>query len=99
MAENPAPALVTIECSRGQDAYTLFSHGAVLDVHLAAPRDGGTGPCLCGYDRFTGGFAVGGGVTGPGAKHHVCAECARLAADAPVRGLHAGLFALETTDA
>jgi hypothetical protein len=87
--------LTTIECSLPGQRYTLFESGPSLTVHLAGPgRTGGTGPCICGFDRFAKevGFSVGGGTTGPGVKHDVCADCARLAAGRPVGGLHAELF-------
>lgn len=93
--------LVTIECSRPGDAYTLFQSGVDLDVHLAGPsKTGGTGPILCGFDRFQRGadgswivgFSVGGGVTGPGYRHHACGECADLTDGRPVRGTHRALF-------
>lgn len=94
--------LVTIECSRPGDAYTLFSSGVDLDVHLAGPSaTGGTGPILCGFDRFTRdaachwivGFSVGGGVTGPGYRHHPCADCADLTDGRTITGTHQSLFA------
>ena len=94
-------ALVTIECSLPGDPYTLFRSGTDLHVHLAAHSEsGGTGPILCGFDRFARdsegriaiGFSVGGGVTGPGYRHHPCQECTSLIAGRPVQGTHAGLF-------
>ena len=87
--------LITVECSRPGDAYTLLGHGPQLDVHLAGSNGHGTGPCLCGFDRHAPGvgFSVGGGVTGPNVRHDVCDECARIAGDALIRGTHAGLFA------
>lgn len=87
-------ALITVECSRPGDAYALVGHGPQLDVHLAGPSGHGTGPCLCGFDRHAPGvgFSVGGGTTGPKIRHYVCAECARLAGDAPIEGEHAALF-------
>ncbi|CPS10747.1 Uncharacterised protein [Mycobacteroides abscessus subsp. abscessus] len=92
--------LTTIECSRPKDPYGLFQTGTDLDVHLAGPTArGGTGPCLCGFDRHRRvngvhvvGFSVGGGVTGPGFRHHPCAECAALADGRNIRGTHASLF-------
>lgn len=85
---------ITIECARPGQAYTLIQSGPVLDVHLAGPIEhGGTGPCLCGYDRFGHGFSVGGGTTGPDLRHEVCRECARLSGEARISGLHAGMFA------
>lgn len=95
--------LVTIECSRPGAIYSLFESGPVLDLHLAGPSQHGTGPILCGFDRFardengrmTVGFSVGGGTSGPGVEHHVCAECARLAGDEPIHGTNAAKFASE----
>lgn len=87
--------LTTIECSKPGDVYRLLETGPRLIVHLAGTgKGGGTGQCICGYDRHTGGFSVGGGVKGSGVEHEVCAECARLARlyEAPVRGLHADLL-------
>ena len=87
--------LVTIECSRPEDTYTLFASGTDLDVHLAGPgKTGGTGPILCGFDRFqrTVGFSVGGGGTGPGYRHHPCAQCSELAGDRKIAGTHRTLF-------
>lgn len=94
--DKPADSLVTIECGRPGDAYTLFQHGNVLDVHLARPGEyGGTGPCLCGFNRHKAkvGFAVGGGVTGPNVLHEICRECADLANGREITGLHKKLFA------
>lgn len=93
-------SLVTIECSRPSDAYTLWNAGPVLDVHLAAPSQHGTGPCICGFDRFARdenghfsiGFSVGGGVTGPSYTHEPCPDCTRLIDGRPIHGLHANLF-------
>lgn len=90
--------LITIEVSKPGDPYTLFTSGRVLDVHLAGPTErGGTGPCLCGFDRFANnvGFSVGGGVTGPGYHHNACGECAALAAGRAVSGTHRNLFTTE----
>lgn len=95
-----AANLVTIECSRPGQGYSLFTSGHDLDVHLAGPgATGGTGAIICGFDRFGRdsdgnriGFAVGGGVTGPGYRHHACAECAALIGERSVAGLHAALF-------
>ncbi len=88
------PALITVECARLGQAYTLIEAGPVLDVHLAGPgARGGTGPCICGYDRFGHGFSVGGGTTGPGVHHEICPDCARLSVGAPISGLHAEMFA------
>lgn len=92
--------LVTIECSRPGDPYTLLTSGIDLDVHLAGPRGSGTGAILCGFDRHARGedgqgivgFSVGGGVTGPGYRHHPCGQCAALAGGRSVRGTHRGLF-------
>jgi hypothetical protein len=89
--------VVTIEVSRPGDAYDLFRSGAEFDVHLAAPsegRFGGTGPCLCGFNRFAEdvGFSVGGGFSGPGYTHHPCAVCAELIGDRTVTGTHKALF-------
>lgn len=97
-----AAHLVTIECSRPGDAYSLFASGMHLDVHLAGPgTTGGTGAILCGFDRFARdedgriavGFSVGGGVTGPGYKHHPCPDCASLIRGRSVGGTHKRLFA------
>ena len=77
---------------------TLFSSGVDLDVHLAGPGStGGTGKILCGFDRFARdiGFSVGGGVTGPGYRHHPCGDCAALAGDRSIRGTHRRLFTVE----
>lgn len=74
-------SVITIECSRPGEVYTMFESGTALDVHLAAPANGGgIGPCLCGFDRFGPdiGFSVGGGVTGPGYQHNPCMECLAL---------------------
>lgn len=85
-------SLVTIECARPGARYTLFESGPCV-IHLAGPgANGGTGPCICGFDRTEVGFSVGGGTTDPGVLHEVCAECARLAGDQPIRGLRAALF-------
>lgn len=46
--------LTTIETSGPGEEYSLFKHGPNLSLHLAAPRGLGVGPCLCGFDRFTG---------------------------------------------
>ena len=92
--------LTTIQCSRPGDAYTLSSHGREFDVHLAGPgARGGTGPILCGFDRFARGedghwkvgFSVGGGVLG-GVTNVPCRECARLAGDARITGSLASVF-------
>ncbi len=94
--------LVTIECSQPRDVYSLFEHGPRMAVHLAGPSNsGGTGPILCGFDRhardpegrYLVGFSVGGGVSGPGVNHDVCAECFQLAGGAAITGTHANLFA------
>ncbi|MFA5712001.1 hypothetical protein [Mycolicibacterium sp.] len=93
-------AVVTIECSRPGDPYTLFKSGTEFDVHLAGPSKYGTGPILCGFDRFQRdengrwivGFSVGGGCTGPGYRHHPCSRCAELAHGRAVRGTHRNLF-------
>jgi hypothetical protein len=93
--------LTTIECSRSGDAYTLFKSGTDLDVHLAGPgKRGGTGPILCGFDRFARdvGFSVGGGVTGPGYRHHPCVKCAELAGGRSVSGTHKSLFPSRATE-
>jgi hypothetical protein len=86
--------VTTIECSRPGQSYRLLETGPVLDVHLAAGRGGGTGPCLCGFDRHAAkvGFSVGGGSTGPNIRHEACAACAELSIGRPVSGLHAALF-------
>lgn len=92
----PRATLTTIECSQPGARYTLFESGPRLIVHLAGPGEtGGTGPCICGFDRHAAkvGFSVGGGVTGPGVKHDVCAVCARMSDGRPISGVHAGLFA------
>jgi hypothetical protein len=95
-------ALVTVECSKPGDAYTLLEYGRELTVHLAGASSSGhgVGPCICGFDRFardeTGhmmvGFSIGGGVTGSDIHPDVCSECRRLSGIAQIRGLHAGLF-------
>lgn len=86
--EKTPAALVTVEVYvRGESA-----------VHLAGPSEtGGTGPCICGFDRHAQGvgFSVGGGVTGPGVEHDVCAECAALVGDSTISGTHAALFRKE----
>ena len=94
-------SLITIECSRPGDSYTLFEAGTDLYVHLAGPTErGGTGPCLCGFDRHATdvGFSVGGGFTGPGYRHHPCVECAALADGRAITGTHKDLFASRTTE-
>lgn len=94
--------LTTVECSIPGQRYTLLESGPRLTLHLAGPAPlGGTGPCICGFDRHARdengrsivGFSVGGGVTGPGVQHLVCADCASLAGDRPIRGTNAALFA------
>ena len=86
--------LTTLECSTPGTAYTLFERGPGLSVHLAGPGEtGGTGPCLCGYDRHKhGGFSVGGGLRGPGVLHQVCPECLALVDGKAIAGTHALLF-------
>ncbi|MBM4573157.1 hypothetical protein GS905_24810 [Rhodococcus hoagii] len=93
--------LVTIECSRPGSDYSLFVSATNLDVHLAGPgAQGGTGPILCGFDRFARdeagrflvGFSVGGGVSGPGYRHYPCTECADLADGRSISGTHKNLF-------
>ncbi|MEC5149179.1 hypothetical protein [Cryobacterium sp. GrIS_2_6] len=100
-------SLITIECSQPGGAYTLFSSSPRLKVHLAGPAEsGGTGPCICGFDRHARdengrhlvGFSVGGGMTGPRVNHEVCSDCARLAGDSAIRGTHADLFAKHAAD-
>lgn len=88
------PKLTTVECAQPGERYTLLESGPILDVHLAEQLEkGGTGPCLCGFDRRGVGFSVGGGTTGPRVQHEVCAECERLAFEPPkIEGLHARLF-------
>lgn len=91
------PSYVTVECSHPGARYTLFESGPSLIVHLAGPgKTGGTGPCICGFDRFDPkiGFSVGGGVSGPSTLHEVCADCLRLGRGGTIRGIHAGLFAV-----
>lgn len=88
-------ALTTIECSDPGARYTLMEAGPRLTVHLAGPgKTGGTGPCICGFDRHAKGigFSVGGGWSGPGSNPRACAECARLAGDNPIHGIHRDLF-------
>ena len=101
-----AESLITVEVSMPDDRYTLLDSGSRLAVHLAGPgKTGGTGPCICGFDRFARGddgqmlhgFSVGGGVTGPGVTHDVCAECRALVGDSHIRGTHAHLFDEEAT--
>ena len=89
-----AETLTTIETSAPGERYALFDHGPNLSLHLAAPTVYGTGPCICGFDRFTSevGFSVGGGFYGPGVKHTVCQECARLIDGRPIKGTNAALF-------
>jgi hypothetical protein len=86
--------LTTIETSGPGERYSLFETGPNLSLHLAAPTAHGTGPCICGFDRFARdiGFSVGGGVTGPSVKHAVCQECARLIDGRPIKGTNAALF-------
>lgn len=91
-------SLTTVECSRPGEAYTLFQSGIVFDVHLAGPGlRGGTGPCLCGFDRHRAdiGFSVGGGHTGPGYTHNICETCRRLGAGQQITGTHRDLFATQ----
>lgn len=69
-------ALITIECSQPSARYTLTEAGPRLMVHLAGGAPGGgTGPCICGFDRHAAGigFSVGGGVTGPRGLRRLCA--------------------------
>jgi hypothetical protein len=91
--------LVTIECARPGEVYLLFKHGPNLSVHLApvlSGRFGGTGACLCGYDRFGSGFSVGGGYSGPDIHHDVCGPCLKAAPEgSPIIGMHADLFKQE----
>lgn len=93
--------LTTVPCSMPGDSYRLFERPPrEFTVHLAGPGEhGGTGPCICGFDRFARkdghyvvGFSVGGGFSGPGFIQRACAECARLVGDATIRGMHAALF-------
>lgn len=94
-------SLTTIECSKPGAAYTLFESGPNLIVHLAGPgKTGGTGPCICGFDRHARdengrtivGFSVGGGTTGPDVIHEVCSECLNLVDGREISGTHAVLF-------
>lgn len=94
-------SLVTIEVSKPFETYTVFKAGTDLFVHLAGPSEsGGTGPCLCGFDRHARdekgyhyiGFSVGGGVTGPGYRHHPCPECTALIDGRDIYGTHRELF-------
>lgn len=91
----------TIECSAPGEIYSLFETGPNLTVHLAGRAPGGgTGPCLCGFDRHMRddagrhmiGFSVGGGLKGPGVAHAVCRRCAELAGGERVAGTHSDLF-------
>lgn len=96
--------LVTVEVSGPGQTYRLLDASKVgLTVHLAGPgKRGGTGPCVCGFDRHARdesgrsmhGFSVGGGITGPDYRHQVCGGCAQLAVKfgAPIQGTHKGLF-------
>lgn len=87
--------LTTIETSTPGSRPTILETRAVLTVHLAGPGEtGGTGPILCGFDRFQDhvGFSVGGGTTGPGTHHRICRACAALAEDQEIHGTHSGLF-------
>ena len=86
--------LTTVETSGPGERYALLETGPNLSLHLAAPSVYGTGPCICGFDRFAHGigFSVGGGTTGPGVKHTVCPECARLIDGRPIKGTNASLF-------
>lgn len=95
-------SLVTVECSVPRASYDVFPPtGAEFDVHLAGPTErGGTGPCLCGFDRHARdesgrslyGFSVGGGVTGPGYRHRVCWKCVALIGGEKILGTHRQLF-------
>lgn len=94
--------LTTVECSMPRATYTLFESGPRLKLHLAGRgKQGGTGPCICGFDRHARdedgrsivGFSVGGGVTGPGVQHLVCTDCSSLAGGRQIRGTNAALFA------
>lgn len=92
---SPAPpSLVTIEVSEPGARYTLLDSTGGLSVHLAESTQRGTGPILCGFDRFAVnvGFSVGGGVTGPGVTHRPCSTCASLIAGRQVSGTHAHYF-------
>jgi hypothetical protein len=91
---NLTETLTTIETSGPGERYSLFESGPNLSLHLAAPTIYGTGPCICGFDRFARdiGFSVGGGTYGPGVKHAVCQECARLIDGRPIKGTNASLF-------
>lgn len=102
-----AETLVTIETSGPGERYTLFETGPNLSLHLAGTGvHGGTGPCICGFDRHARdengrgivGFSVGGGTSGPGVKHTVCPDCARLAGGRPIKGTNAHLFTPTPTD-
>ena len=83
-------SVVTIQCSyRDPDGEPRRI------VHLAGPASGplgGTGPCLCGFDRHAPGvgFNVGGGTSGIG-LFEACARCAELV-DGPIRGMNADDF-------
>lgn len=93
--------LTTVEVSKPGMAYTLATRGPRLDLHLAARRDRGTGPCICGFDRFARddkgrplyGFSIGGGTTGGRVRHDVCETCRDLIDGREVQGLNADLFA------
>jgi hypothetical protein len=93
--------LTTIECAAPGEAFTLFESGPNLTLHLAGPGEtGGTGPILCGFDRFAKdedghyaiGFSVGGGTSGPGVVHRVCGECQMLAGNRTISGSNAQKF-------
>lgn len=97
-------SVVTIQCSRRGHPYALIMDEPVdssaYDVHLAGPSRHGTGPILCGLDRFARGddgrwsigFSVGGGVDGPGVRNVPCKECRSMAGTARIRGMLASVF-------
>ena len=97
---NLTETLTTVETSAPGERYALLETGPNLSLHLAAPSVYGTGPCICGFDRHARdehgrslvGFSVGGGTYGPGVKHAVCQECARLIDGRPIKGTNASLF-------
>lgn len=96
--------LITVEMTLREDRADPERRTARFEVHLAGDAaNGGTGPNLCGFDRFARdasgrlrrGFSVGGGVSGgpdyPG-SHQACGDCAAVVNQRPISGTHRDLF-------